>query len=154
MRYHRISGAHWRFIGVIFNETAEEYREVGEYENYLIARGLALRTEAIKGLVGDDLVRLVNVFRQLYEEAFNEEYFIPTALYLSIASSTLGDYLVSLALTGDYEMIGKLLEEHWWVLNADKQVSVLTRLMLNALLSPGDRLSSELEGKLGVNPEE
>jgi len=43
---------------------------------------------------------------------------------------------VSLALTGDHETINKLLEEHWWVLNANEQVSVLTRLMLNALLSP------------------
>jgi hypothetical protein len=40
------------------------------------------------------------------------------------------------------------------VLNADKQFSVLTRLTLNALLSPRGRLSSELEGKLSVNPEE
>jgi hypothetical protein len=61
---------------------------------------------------------------------------------------------VSLALTGNYEKINELLEEHLWVLNADKQVSVLTRLMLNALLSPRGRLSGELEGKLGVNPEE
>jgi len=61
---------------------------------------------------------------------------------------------VSLALTGNYETINKLLEEHLWVLNANKQVSVLTRLTLNALHSPRGRLSSELEGKLSVNPEE
>jgi len=61
---------------------------------------------------------------------------------------------VSLALMGDHETINKLLEEHLWVLNADRQVSVLTRLTLNALLSPKGRLSGELEGKLGVNPEE
>jgi hypothetical protein len=40
------------------------------------------------------------------------------------------------------------------VLNADKQVSVLTRLTLNALLGPRGGLSGELEGKLSVNPEE
>jgi hypothetical protein len=51
-------------------------------------------------------------------------------------------------------MINGLLEEHSWVLNADKQVSVMTRLVLNALLSPRVGLSSELEGKLSVNPEE
>jgi hypothetical protein len=142
----------------LFNEAAKEYREIGIYENYLINRNWALRIEAIKAikgsLVGDDLVKLVNGFRQLYEEAFNEEYFMPTAPYLSIASDILGDYLVSLALVSDHEMIGKLLEEHWWVLNADRRVSVLTRLMLNALLGPRGKLSSELKGKLNVNPEE
>ncbi len=139
----------------LFNEVAEESRGIGVYENYLTARGWALRVEAIKGsLVGDELV---NGFRQLYEEAFNEEYFIPTARYLSIASGILGGYLVSLALTGNYEKINELLEKYRWVLNANKQVSVLTRLTLNALLGSKDRkdqLGSELKDKLSVNPEE
>jgi tetratricopeptide (TPR) repeat protein/energy-coupling factor transporter ATP-binding protein EcfA2 len=139
----------------LFNEVAEGRREIGDYENYLVLRGWALRVEAIKGsLVGDGLTKLVDGFRQLYEEAFNKEHFIPTARYLSTASGTLGEYLVSLALMSDHETINKLLEEQLWVLNANGLVSVLTRLMLNALLSPRGRLSSELEGKLGVNPEE
>ena len=138
----------------LFNEAADESREIGDYENYLTARSWALRVEAIKGsLVDDDLVRLVDRFRQLYEETFNEERFKPTALYLSIAPSILGNYLVSLALTGDYEMINELLEEHLLVLNADRRASVLTRLALNALLRPRGGLSGELGGKLSVNPE-
>ena len=123
------------------NEAAEEYREIGDYENYLAARGLALRTEAIKGsLVGDELVKK---FQQLYEEAFNKERFKPTARYLSVASYRLDNYLVSLALTGDHETINELLEEHWQVLNANEQASVLTMLALNALLRPRGGLSSE-----------
>jgi hypothetical protein len=136
----------------LFNEVAEERRKIGDHENYLVASGLALRAEAIKGsLVGDGLVKK---FQQLYKEAFNKERFLPTAGYLSIASGILGNYLVSLALTGDHETIYKLLEEHLWVLDANRRASVLTRLMLNALLSPRGRLSGELEGKLSVNPEE
>jgi tetratricopeptide (TPR) repeat protein len=136
----------------LFNEIAREYREIGDYRNYLIDSGWALRVKAIKdSLVGE---KLVDGFRQLYEETFNEEHFKLTARYLSIASARLSNYLVSLALTGNYEKINELLEERLWVLNADKQVSVLTRLMLNALLRPKGRLSSELEGKLGVKPEE
>ncbi|MDT7970930.1 MAG: hypothetical protein RQ842_10190, partial [Vulcanisaeta sp.] len=136
----------------LFNEVAEDYREIGDYKNYLVARGWVLRVEAIKGsLVGE---KLVNEFRQLYEETFKEEHFKLTAGYLSTASTILSEYLVSLALTGNYEMINELLEKHLWVLNANKRASVLTRLMLNALLSPRGRLSSELEGKLSVNPEE
>jgi hypothetical protein len=64
---------------------------------------------------------------------------------------------VSLALTGDDKKINELLEEHLWVLNADRRVSILTRLMLNALLGLKDRkdqLGSKLKGKLSVNPEE
>jgi hypothetical protein len=114
-----------------------------------------LRVEAIEGsLVGDELTKLVDGFRRLYEETFSKEHFKLTAGYLSKASGTLGEYLVSLALTGNYEMINELLEEHLWVLNADRRASVLTRLMLNALLSPRVGLSSELKGKLSVNLEE
>jgi hypothetical protein len=139
----------------LFNEMAEEDRKIGIYENYLANRNWALRAEAIEGsLVGDELIKLRNEFQQLYEEAFNEKHFENTAWYLGTASFILGGYLVSLALTGDHETISKLLEEHLWVLNANKQVSVLTRLMLNALLGPRVGLSGELEGKLGVNPEE
>jgi hypothetical protein len=113
---------------------------------------LALRAEAIEGSLVSG--KLVDEIRQLYEETFNKKPFTRTARYLSIASYTLGEYLVSLALMSDHETINKLLEGHLWVLNANGLVSVLTRLMLNALLGPRVGLSSELEGKLGVNPEE
>jgi hypothetical protein len=61
---------------------------------------------------------------------------------------------VSLAPTGDDKKINKLLEEHLWVLNANKRYSVLTRLMLNALLGPRGKLSSKLKGKLIVESRE
>jgi len=142
----------------LFNETARERREVGDYQNYLINCSWVLRVEAIRGLLfGDELTKLRNEFQQLYEETFSKEHFIPTAEYLSIASSTLGNYLVSLALINDVEEIRELLEEHLWVLNADYEFSVLTRLVLNALLGSKDRkdqLGSELKDKLSVNPEE
>jgi len=135
----------------LFEDAFKEYREIGQYENYLIARGWVLRVKVIKGsLVGKELV---DGFRQLYEETFKEP-FEHTARYLSTASLILGNYLVSLALINDVEGIRKLPEKHWRVLNDNEQVSVLTRLMLNALLIPRGGLSGELEGKLGVNPEE
>jgi len=139
----------------LFNEAAEEDREIGDYENYLVDRGWVLRVEAIKGLLdGDESTKLRNKFQQLYEETFNKKHFRFTAQYLGITSDTFGNYLISLALTGDDKKISKLLEEHWWVLNADKQVSALTRLMLNALLGSRVGLSSELKDKLSANPEE
>jgi hypothetical protein len=152
--------AHYRFDKVelkeaerLFTEAAGEHREIGTYKDYLNDRGLALRAETIEG----SLVcgKLVDEFQQLYEEAFNEEHFKPTALYIGSASFTLGEYLVSLALTGGDEKVKKikeLLEEHWWVLNADYKVSILTRLMLNALLSPRGELRGELKGRIVVEP--
>jgi tetratricopeptide (TPR) repeat protein len=135
----------------LFNKAAEERSEIGDYENELVARGWVLRVEAIKGsLVGKELA---DGFRQLYEKTFKEP-FERTTPYLCIASSILGNFLVSLALINDVEGIRKLPEEHWWVLNVDKQSSVMTKLTLNALLSSKGGLSSELEGKLSVNPEE
>jgi hypothetical protein len=138
----------------LFNEAAEESREIGDYENDLVARSWVLRVEAIKGSL------LVDEFRRLYEEAFNKERFRLTARYLSVASTRLGNYLVSLALTGGDEEVKKikeLLEEHLLVLNADRRVSILTRLTLNALLGSKDRkdqLGSELKDKLSVEPKE
>jgi len=138
-----------------FKEGAEEAREIGDYGDYLISRGWALRAEAIEcSLVGN---KLVNEFRQLYEETFNEKHFELTASYINNASLTLDKYLVSLALTGGDERVEKireLLEEHLWVLNAYYESSVLTRLMLNALLGPRGELSGELKGRLVVEPGE
>jgi hypothetical protein len=134
----------------LFNEIAKGYREISDYEGYLIDRNWALRTEAIEGsLVGG---KLVKEFQQLYGETFNEEHFEPTASYLSIASPILGDYLVSLVMINNVERIKELLEEHLWVLNADDKVSVLTRLMLNVMLGPRGELSSKLKDRLNVEP--
>jgi hypothetical protein len=114
-----------------------------------------LRAKAIRSKLADnELVELINGFGKLYEETFNKKPFELMAPYLSTASHILSNYIVSLVLTGDHETVNKLLEEHWGVLNVHKDLSALTRLMLNALLSPRGGLSSELEGKLNVNPEE
>ncbi len=152
---YRFNNDELREAAELFNKAIGGYREISNYENYLANRSLALRVKAIEGsLVGD---KLVDGFRQLYEETFNKEYFKSTAQYLSTASGILGDYLVSLALMGSDESVKRikeLLEEHWWVLNADYEVSVLTRLMLNALLGSRVGLSDELKGKLNVDPKE
>jgi len=138
----------------LFNEAAKEIKEIA-YENYLANRSWVLRVEAIEGsLAGDELTKLRNEFQRLYEETFSKGHFKLTAPYLSTASFILGGYLVSLALTGDHETINELLEEHLWVLNADRRASVLTRLALNALLGHRVKLSGKLKGRLSVNPEE
>jgi hypothetical protein len=139
----------------LFNKVAKGYREIGNYENYLVDRGWILRVKAIKNLlVSDELAKLANGFKQLYKKTFSKEHLKPTASYLSNASSTLGEYLVSLALMNNIKKIDKLLKKHWNILNFNKEVSVLTRLTLNVLLNPKSELSSELKGKLTIQPAE
>jgi hypothetical protein len=138
----------------LFNEVAVESKEIGDYVNYLNSRHWALRIEAIKGrLVGDDLVKLVNGFRQLYEEAKKYKKYIDVLLFTDI----LGGYLVSLALTGgdkEIRRIEELLKEQWRVLGFPVLEPTLTRLALNALLSPRVGLSGELRDRLVVKPGE
>jgi hypothetical protein len=147
--------------GRLFNEAAEESKVIGDYLNYLDNRDWALRVEAIKSpLAGDDLVKLVNGFRQLYEEALNAERFMSASpdygtLWKNILRDILGGYLVSLALTGGDEEIRRieeLLKEQWQLKYEPRPI--LTRLTLNALLSPRVELSSELRDWLVVKPGE
>jgi tetratricopeptide (TPR) repeat protein len=150
----------------LFNEAAEIAKEIREirgsncyevyFKDYLINRGWALRTEAVESsLVGDELVKLVNKHRQLFEKA--EECYEYAAryrdIYLNIASHRLSEYLVSLALTGgdkEVKEISELLRIHWQELNANERVSILTRLMLDALLNPKGGLGDELWNRLNV----
>jgi len=155
----------------LFNEAARERREIGDYQNYLDYSNWALRAKAIRSkLVGDELVRLVDEFRQLYEEAVNAKRFMTASPYYGtlslediegmlrdISRYILGGYLVFLALTGDNKgirRIEELLKEQWLMRTPYMEVSILTRLTLNALLSPRGELSGELKDRLFVKPGE
>jgi hypothetical protein len=103
-------------------------------------------------LAGEDLVRLVDEFRQLYEEAEKQAEKQPGTLFLG---NILSGYLVSLALTGGDEEIRRieeLLKEEWRGPGRYSLASILTRLTLNALLSPRGELSGELKDRLFVKP--
>ena len=145
----------------LFNEVTVESKEIDVYVNHLYRRRWALRVEAIKSpLVGNDLVKLVNGFRQLYEEAVDAKRLMSASPYNGtlweiILRDILGGYLVSLALTGGDEEIRRieeLLKEQWQVLGYHKLEPTLTRLVLNALLSPRAELSSKLMDRLVVKP--
>jgi len=74
-----------------------------------------------------------------------------------ISRYILGGYLVSLALTGDNKgirRIEELLREEWRGPGGYSLAPILTRLTLNALLSPRGELSSELKDRLFVKPGE
>jgi hypothetical protein len=160
---HKLSNDELDEAERLFNEVAVESKEIGVYVNYLDNRHWALRVEAIKSpLAGNDLVKLVNGFRQLYEEAIDAELFMLVSpynglLWKNILRNILGGYLVSLALTGGDEEIRRieeLLKEQWQVLGYHALEPTLTRLALNALLSPRAELRSELRDRLVVKPGE
>jgi hypothetical protein len=139
----------------LFNEAARERREIGDYQRYLDNSNWALRAKAIRSkLVGDELVKLVNGFRQLYEEAKKQP---DTGTLSVILSNILGGYLVSLALKGGDEEIRRieeLLREEWQGPERYSRAQILTRLTLNALLGSGGELSGELKDRLFVKPGE
>jgi len=94
----------------------------------------------------------------LYEEAelYKETQGRPNTLF-GILDGILGGYLVSLALTGGDEEIRRieeLLKEEWRGLKRYLRAPILTRLTLNALLSPRGELSGELKDRLFVKPGE
>jgi len=135
----------------LFNEAARERWEIGDYEDYLDNSNWALRAKAIRSKLADnELVELVNEFRQLYEEAKKQSGIL-------LFGSILGEYLVSLALTGGDEEIRRieeLLREEWRGPGGYLLAPILTKLTLNALLSPRGKLSGELKDRLFVKPGE
>jgi energy-coupling factor transporter ATP-binding protein EcfA2 len=116
-------------------EAAEEFEKAAEinrksklWENYLIARGRALRARVLAANSWEELLERAKGFWELWKEA--EKHLEPTARYLATAAHTLGEYLVYLAASGDKEMAEELLKKWRWLLDYYQVVSVPTRLML------------------------
>lgn len=140
----------------LFNEAARERWEIGDYQNYLDSSNWALRAKAIRSkLACDELVELVNGFRQLYEEAKKQS---DTLLLIDISDmldDIFGGYLVSLALKGGDEEIRRieeLLEEQGQKPEGYRRAPILIRLTLSALLSTRGELSGKLKDRLFVEP--
>ena len=113
----------------LFGEAAEETKKIGEFSNYLIDSNWTLRIKFIKGsLAGNNLAK---EYERLFKESLDN--LMPSAMYIDPTSYILADYLISLALTNNVEIVADLLEKHRGILYAVKEVSVVTRLMLNVL---------------------
>jgi len=115
----------------IFNETAEVFESIGDWENYIVACIWFLLAKVIKARNINEYVNLANDFEKLLIETLWN--FRPTANYLEIASMVLNNYLVYLASIGRYDDTEKILSMYGVLLNYDEKRSVLTRLMLRLL---------------------
>ncbi|PSO06325.1 hypothetical protein B9Q04_16635, partial [Candidatus Marsarchaeota G2 archaeon BE_D] len=114
----------------LYAEAAEENKEIGDFVDYLICSTWVLRLKFTEGsLSGNNLVK---EYERLFKEALDN--LKPTALNSIATSDILAGYLVSLALTNNTGRIADLSEKYRGELYANKEISVLTRLMLNVLL--------------------
>jgi len=127
-----------------FEKAAEVHRELKRLENYLTARGRALRTRVLAVNSWEELPERAKGFWELWREA--EKHLELTAIYLETAAHTLGEYLVYLAASGDKEMAEELLKKWRWLLDYYQEVSVATRLMLKVLgVGEGARLEEVVD---------
>jgi tetratricopeptide (TPR) repeat protein len=123
-----------------FEKAAEMYRKLKLWENDLAARGWALRARVLAAGSREELLKRAEGFRELCEEA--EKHLVPTARYLATAAARFGECLVYLAASGDRERAEELLKERRWLLDYNREVSVVTRLMLRLF---GVREGAKLE---------
>ncbi|MFP3200619.1 MAG: hypothetical protein RXR06_12165, partial [Thermoproteus sp.] len=114
-----------------FKKVAEMRRELEDWGNYLIACGLALKARVLVAKNLEELLERAKGFWELWSEA--EEHLEPTAINLATAAFILGECLVYLAASGNKEMAEELLKKSRWLLDYDREVSVVTRLMLRVL---------------------
>jgi len=111
-----------------FEKAAEIGRKLMLWENYLIARSLALRARVLAAGSWGELLERAKGFRDLWREA--EEHRELTAVYLATAALPLGEYLVYLAASGNRGRAEDFLKKWRWLLNYDREVSVNARLVL------------------------
>ena len=127
-----------------FEKAAEMHRKLKLLENYLIARGRALRTRVLAANSWEELLERAKGFWELWREA--EKHLELTARYLATAAVTLGKCLVYLAASGDKERAEELLKEWRWLLNYVPEDSVATRLMLRLFgVGEGARLKEVVD---------
>jgi hypothetical protein len=110
-----------------FKKAADIYTKLKHLENYLAARGLALRAGVLAARSWGELLRSAKGFCRLWKKTKKLE---PTAGYLTAAAAMLGKCLVYLAASGKKKKAVMLLKERRWLLDYVPEVSVATRLML------------------------
>jgi|GEM_PF-1013687 hypothetical protein len=122
----------------LFNETAEVFKSIDSWYNYVTARDWFLLAEVLKARSINEYVNLASNFEKQWNEILEgferSPVFINRPDYLNVTSTFLRKYLVYLASIGRYSDIEKTLSKYGVLLNyIDKKVLVSTRLMLRLL---------------------
>jgi len=116
-------------------ETAEELekaaeinRKLKEWVNYFASRSFALSARVLAAGSWEELLKRAKGFCKLWKETV--KHLEPTARLLETATVIFSDCLVYLAASGDRERAEELLKEWRRLLDYNREVSVVTRLML------------------------
>ena len=126
-----------------FKKAAKIYSKLKHSENYLTARGLALRAGVLAARSWGELLRSAKGFYRLWKKTEKLE---PTAGYLTAANLTLGQCLVYSAASSKKKKAVMLLKERRWLLDYVPEVSVVTRLMLKLFgVGEGARLKDVVD---------
>jgi tetratricopeptide (TPR) repeat protein len=117
----------------LYNKAAEIANSIGDIDNSLVARSWILRVDVIKASNLNEYTNVAKGFEYLWNEAL--ENLKPPLFYLESKSYHLSNYLVYLASIdrhrhGDVE---RLLNKYAYLLSYDKEVLVLTKLMIKIL---------------------
>jgi energy-coupling factor transporter ATP-binding protein EcfA2 len=115
----------------LFNKAAEIAKSIGDIENYLLARSAFLCVDVIKASNLNEYTKVAKGFKDVWNKALENPKL--TLWYLESNSYYLSNYLVYLASIGRHDDVEKLLNEHAYLLDYNKEVSVLTKLMLKIL---------------------
>jgi KaiC/GvpD/RAD55 family RecA-like ATPase len=127
-----------------FEKAADMSGKLEDCENYLTTRSPALRARVLAAKSWEELLDKAMGFQVLWDET--TEYRKPTARYLAAAAASLGEYIVYLAASGDRKRAEELLREWRWLLDYDREVSVVTRLMLKLFgVGEGAKLEEVVE---------
>jgi uncharacterized protein YoxC/energy-coupling factor transporter ATP-binding protein EcfA2 len=118
----------------LFNEAAEVYRSIENWQNYIVARAWFLHAEVLRTRSINEYVNVASNFEKLWHELLSKRMMIPDVSQRSrLSSIVLGSYLTYLASIGRYDDTEKILSEYGLFLIHDKDVLVLTKLMLRLL---------------------
>jgi hypothetical protein len=137
----------------LLNEVAMIKQRLGRLNEYLMAQGGALCIEAIELLMNfnnEKYSELIGKYKQLLNQAELNQ----AEKGRVSAPQILGQYLVLLALGGDansVNRISELIDKYRYELNKAEPVSILTKLMLKALLKPVVKQGSKLDEELEVD---
>jgi len=115
----------------LFTVSAEIYRELKYWVNYLDSHLRATRCSVLVAKNLEELRERARAFEELWDEAKKQETL--EMAYLHKESFALAGYLVFLALEDRKDEVSMLLEREKWLLQLFPRIYVTTRLLLERL---------------------
>jgi hypothetical protein len=114
----------------LFEKSAEIYKELEHWGNYLVSRSLGTRCDVLNARSLEELRKRASAFEGLWSDT--KEHEMLTIWYIEYETASLAEYLVSLALDGRVRKVSELLEREK-IFRFNPYVGVTVRLLLELL---------------------